>query len=50
MKISTGEHGAVADIHSFQGHGYTHGRDFTDAGGHVWGAMWLDMSAMPSGE
>jgi hypothetical protein len=25
-----------------------YGRDFADPDGHVWGALWMDMSALPS--
>lgn len=41
------EHGGTGDINPIQDHGSMYGRDFTDPDGHVWGAMWVDMSAMP---
>ena len=41
-------HGGTADINPVQDHGFMYGRDFADPDGHVWGAMWMDMSAMPS--
>ena len=39
------EHGGTADINPVEDHGFMYGRDFTDPDGHVWGAMWMDMSA-----
>lgn len=42
------ETGGTADINPVQDHGFMYGRDFADPDGHVWGAMWMDMSAMPS--
>ncbi len=48
MNTSAAEHGGTADINPVQDHGTMYGRDFTDPDGHVWGAMWMDMSAMPS--
>jgi uncharacterized protein len=48
MNQSAGEKGGTADINPVQDHVSMYGRDFTDPDGHVWGAMWVDMSAMPS--
>jgi hypothetical protein len=48
MNTSASEHGGTADINPVQDHGFMYGRDFADPDGHVWGAMWMDMSAMPS--
>jgi len=48
MNASAAEHGGIADINPVQDHGSMYGRDFADPDGHVWGAMWMDMSAMPS--
>lgn len=48
MNKSSSEHGGTADINPIQDHGFMYGRDFADPDGHVWGAMWMDMSAMPS--
>ena len=44
------EHGGTPDINPVEDHGTMYGRDFADPDGHVWGAMWMDMSAMPSSE
>lgn len=47
MNRAAAEHGGTGDINPIQDHGSMYGRDFTDPDGHVWGAMWVDMSAMP---
>lgn len=47
MNRSASTHGGIADINPVQDHGSMYGRDFTDPDGHVWGAMWVDMAAMP---
>jgi predicted lactoylglutathione lyase len=49
MNRAAAEHGGVGDINPVQDHGSMYGRDFTDPDGHVWGAMWVDHSAMPPG-
>ena len=48
MNRSAGEHGGTADINPVQDHGFMYGRDFTDPDGHVWGALWMDLAAMPT--
>lgn len=48
MIKSAAENGGAADINPVEDHGSMYGRDFTDPDGHVWGAMWMDMSAVPS--
>ena len=48
MNKSASENGGTADINPVQDHGFMYGRDFTDPDGHVWCAMWMDTSAMPS--
>lgn len=40
--------GGIADINPVQDHGFMYGRDFTDLDGHIWGAVWMDMSAIPA--
>jgi uncharacterized protein len=47
MNKAAAAHGGAGDINPVQDHGFMYGRDFTDPDGHVWGAMWFDMSAMP---
>jgi uncharacterized protein len=48
MNKSASEHGGVADINPVEDYEFMYGRDFVDPDGHVWGAKWMDMSAMPS--
>jgi predicted lactoylglutathione lyase len=48
MNAAASEHGGIGDINPIQDHGSMYGRDFADPDGHVWGAMWMDRSAMPS--
>lgn len=48
MNQSAAEHGGTGDINPVQDHGFMYGRDFSDLDGHIWGAMWMDMSAMPA--
>ena len=48
MNKLAAENGGPADINPVQNHGFMYGRDFVDPDGHVWGAMWMGMSAMPS--
>ena len=50
MNKAAAEHGGTADINPVEDHGTMYGRDFLDPDGHVWGAMWFDMSAMPGKE
>ena len=50
MNKFASENGGTADINPVQDHGFMYGRDFADPDGHVWGAMWMDMSAMPSSQ
>lgn len=49
MNKAASENGGTADINPVEDHEFMYGRDFTDPDGHVWGAQWMDMSAMPSG-
>jgi hypothetical protein len=48
MNKAAAENGGTADINPVEEHGFMYGRDFVDPDGHVWGAMWMDMSAMPA--
>ena len=50
MNKAAGENGGTADINPVQDHGSMYGRDFADPDGHVWGAIWMDASAMPSSQ
>lgn len=42
--------GGTVDINPIEDHGFMYTRDLTDPDGHVWGAMWMDPAAMPTGE
>lgn len=48
MNAAAAAHGGVADINPKQDHGFMYNRNLADPDGHVWEAMWMDMSAMPS--
>jgi uncharacterized protein len=50
MNRAAGENGGAADINPVQDHGFMYGRDFADLDGHIWGAMWMDFSAIPSSQ
>ncbi len=47
MNQSALENGGTGDINPVQDHGFMYGRDFADPDGHVWGAFWMNLSAMP---
>lgn len=48
MNEAAAANGGVGDVNPVEDHGYMYGRDFADPDGHVWGAVWMDVSAMPS--
>lgn len=50
MNESAANNGGTADINPVQDLGFMYNRNLADPDGHVWEAMWMDMSAMPSGE
>jgi uncharacterized protein len=50
MNKAAAEYGGIADINPVQEHGFMYGRDFADLDGHIWGAMWVDMSAIPASQ
>jgi hypothetical protein len=50
MNQAAAANGGTADINPVEEHGYMYGRDFADPDGHVWGAVWMDVAAMPSGQ
>lgn len=49
MNEAARANGGTADINPVEEHGTMYGRDFADLDGHIWGAMWMDMSSVPSG-
>lgn len=50
MNDAASANGGTPDINPVEDHGFMYGRDFADPDGHVWGAMWMDLSALPSSE
>lgn len=49
MTEAAAAHGGIADMNPVEDEIVMYGRDFTDPDGHVWGAKWMDMSAMQVG-
>lgn len=49
MNKEASENGGTADINPVQDLGFMYNRNLADPDGHVWEAMWMDMSAMPTG-
>jgi predicted lactoylglutathione lyase len=49
MNEVAAKHGGVADINPRQDLGFMYNRNLADPDGHVWEAMWMDRSAIPSG-
>lgn len=49
MNAAAAANGGIGDVNPIQEHGFMYGRDMADPDGHIWGAMWMDPSAMPSG-
>lgn len=50
MARAAAANGGTADINPVQDLGFMYSRDLTDPDGHVWGAMWMDSSAMPAND
>ena len=48
MNRAAAGHGGTADINPIQDLGFMYNRNLADPDGHVWEAMWMDMSAMPT--
>jgi predicted lactoylglutathione lyase len=49
MNETAAKHGGTADINPKQDLGFMYNRNLADPDGHVWEAMWMDPSAIPSG-
>jgi uncharacterized protein len=49
MNDAAAKHGGTADINPKQDLGFMYNRNLADPDGHVWEAMWMDPSAIPSG-
>lgn len=50
MATAAAANGGTADINPVEDHGFMYTRDLADPDGHAIGAMWMDVSAMPSGD
>ncbi|RWN47563.1 MAG: lactoylglutathione lyase [Mesorhizobium sp.] len=50
MANAAAANGGTADINPVEDHGFMYTRDLADPDGHAVGAMWMDVSAMPSGD
>jgi uncharacterized protein len=50
MNSAAAANGGTADINPIEDHGFMYARDLADPDGHALGAMWMDMSAIPSGD
>jgi predicted lactoylglutathione lyase len=48
MNNAATANGGTADINPKQDLGFMYNRNLADPDGHVWEAMWMDMSAIPS--
>ncbi len=48
MSGAAAHQGGTADVNEAQDYGFMYVRSFADPDGHVWEAMWMDPSAMPS--
>ncbi len=49
MNTAAAAHGGMADVNPVQDLGFMYNRNLADPDGHVWEAMWMDPSAVPSG-
>lgn len=49
MNEAAARNGGTADINPKQDLGFMYNRNLADPDGHVWEAMWMDMSAFPAG-
>jgi hypothetical protein len=50
MSEAAAAHGGKADVNPVQDLGFMYNRNLLDPDGHVWEAMWMDPSAIPSGD
>ncbi|HET7796049.1 MAG TPA: VOC family protein [Rhizobacter sp.] len=48
MNEAATRNGGTADVNPVQDLGFMYNRNLSDPDGHVWEAMWMDMSAIPS--
>ena len=50
MNEAAAKHGGTADINPKQDLGFMYNRNLADPDGHVWEAMWMDPTAVPSSQ
>jgi predicted lactoylglutathione lyase len=50
MNGAAAANGGTAGINPIEDHGFMYTRDLADPDGHALGAMWMDMSAIPSSD
>lgn len=50
MNDAAAAKGGTADINPKQDHGFMYNRNLADPDGHVWEAMWMDMTAVAGGD
>ncbi|WP_048647101.1 VOC family protein [Nitratireductor soli] len=48
MNAAASVHGGTADVNPLQDLGFMYNRNLADPDGHVWEAVFMDMSAMPT--
>ncbi len=48
MNAAAAANGGTADINPPEDHGFMFTRDMADPDGHIWGAMWMDPTGMPT--
>jgi predicted lactoylglutathione lyase len=48
MNEAAAANGGTADVNPVQDLEGMYGRDLADPDGHIWGAVWMDLSAMPT--
>jgi hypothetical protein len=49
MVDAAGANGGRSDVNPKQDHGFMYNRSCEDPDGHIWEAVWMDMSAVPAG-
>ena len=49
MNDAAAKNGGTADVNPAQDLGFMYNRNLADPDGHIFEAMWMDMSAMPQG-
>jgi len=49
MNDAAAAHGGQADVNPKQDLGFLYNRNLADPDGHVWEALWMDLSAMSAG-